>query len=283
MFNEFGIMVGPIMIYWYAIIILSGAVLALVLARREAKLLKIDPDIMMDLFFVFMFAGIIGARIYFVIFQWDDFSQNLLDIFNIRAGGIAIYGGIIGAAIGGIWYCRKKKYNFFLVADIVAPVLILAQGIGRWGNFVNIEAYGGAVPGNNALEQIAYLKQYFIPDFIIERMNINGVYHHPTFLYESIVDITGFFLLYFLIRNIKDVRLGVLTLSYFVWYGIGRFFVEGMRTDSLYIFSYLRVSQIVSIIIVLVGITGLIYIYVNREIMPKYRETPFLLGTTEKE
>ncbi|GBU10770.1 prolipoprotein diacylglyceryl transferase [Erysipelotrichaceae bacterium] len=275
MIHDLGINIGPLSIRWYAIIILLGATLSLKLAIKEGAKFQISRETMYDLFFIFMLCGIIGARVYYVAFEWQHFAQNPLKIFAIYEGGIAIYGGVIGAAIGGAVYCFKKGYNALLLADIVAPVLLLAQSIGRWGNFVNIEAYGSVVPGNNAGEQVAYLKQFFIPDFIIERMRINGMYHHPTFLYESLWTFAGFILLYFIIRQWKNLRLSVLTLSYFVWYGIGRFMIEGLRTDSLYLVENIRISQVVSLILVIVGIIGLLYIYLNRKRLPLYLETSF--------
>ncbi|MGL5042088.1 MAG: prolipoprotein diacylglyceryl transferase [Culicoidibacterales bacterium] len=276
MFTPLGIKLGPLTIHWYAIIILSGALLALYLAQQEVKKRGVNPEIMFDLFFVIMGCGIIGARIYYVIFQWEYYIKDIWKIFAVYEGGIAIYGAIIGGSIGCYFYCKKKGYNIILVLDIVFPLVLMAQSIGRWGNFVNVEAYGTAVPGSTAAEQIAYLQQFFIPNFIIEKMNINGVYHHPTFLYESLWSLTGFILIYFFIRKIDQIKLGAITCSYLVWYGIGRFMVEGMRTDSLYLYQDIRISQIVSIIIVFGGAAGLVYFYANAKTQINYKDAIFI-------
>lgn len=277
MFTEFGIQLGPLSIHWYAVIIMSGAMLALFLATREAQKFGATSEDMIDLFFLFMIFGIIGARIYYVAFEPGYLAGDFMRIFRVWEGGIAIYGGIIGAAIVGIIYANRKKINKLLLADIIMPVVLLAQGIGRWGNFVNIEAYGGVVPGATIAEQAAFLKGLFIPDFIIERMFINGNYHHPTFLYESLWNVIGFLIIFFIIRKRKELKLGVQTCMYFIWYGIGRYFIEGMRTDSLYLFANVRVSQVVSIILVIVGIIGIIYIYRDKKRAMDYQDATFFL------
>ena len=282
MITEYGIYLGPLLVYWYAIIIVSGAILALLIATHEAKRFNVETETMFDLFFVMMICGFIGARIYYVAFEWEMYRDNLLQIFNFRAGGIAIYGGIIGGALGAFFYTRRKHLNFYLLLDIVAPVLLLAQSIGRWGNFMNKEAYGAIVPGATVADQAAYLKQFFIPDFIVERMFINGNYHQPTFLYESLWTFIGFILLYFVIRKLKGIRVGTIAASYLVWYGIGRAIVEGMRIDSLYIFNTIRVSQALSGILVVVGILILIYIYLHKKSIPLYTNAKLLLYNKEE-
>lgn len=279
-FTEFGFQIGPVSIQWYAVIILTGAVLALYLATREAEKFGIQKEEMMDLFFLFMLAGIVGARVYYVLFSGnlDYYLANPAKIIATWEGGIAIYGGIIGATIAGLYYAKKKNWNILLIADIVFPVVMLAQSIGRWGNFVNIEAYGGPVPGQTLVEQTGYLHKFLIPDFIINRMTIQGVVYHPTFLYESVWNIVGFILIYFIIRKWSKLKLGMLTLSYFVWYGIGRLWIEGMRTDSLYLFGNIRVSQVVSLVLIVVGICGFVYLWKN-----KTTTTPYLDAKIERE
>ena len=196
--------------------------------------------------------GIIGARIYYVIFKFSDYKDNLLDIFKIWEGGIAIYGAIIGGFIAIVYLAKKRNQSIIDTTDIIVPSLIIAQAIGRWGNFFNHEAHGGVV-------SLEFLQKLHLPQFIINGMYINGEYYHPTFLYESIWCLIGFILL-LIIRKISNRKKGLLTSCYFIWYGIGRFFIEGLRTDSLYLFN-IRISQLLSIILVIGGLIGLILIH----------------------
>jgi phosphatidylglycerol:prolipoprotein diacylglycerol transferase len=284
MFTTSGIELGGLTIYWYAIIIVTGAIFALSLVIAEAKKFGVESERIIDIFFAVMIGGIIGTRLYYVIFQWDAYRNNLWEIFNFRAGGLAIYGGLIGGAIiiyiaakGWLKFGRFqiKPFNGMLLLDFIAPVLLLAQGIGRWGNFVNKEAYGAVVPGGDAAAQIAYLKGLYLPDFIINGMYIHGQYRQPTFLYESVWDMLGFIVLYFIIRKYKKLKLSTLLASYLVWYGAGRYVVEGMRTDSLYLFADIRVSQVVSIIFVLAGIVLLLLNYFRANHVPRYSAAKF--------
>lgn len=287
MFTEYGIQLGPLDIRYYALIIITGALLALYLATKEAKKFGANSEVIFDLFFIVMFTGIIGARIYYVLFSPAQFIADPISIFKIWEGGIAIYGAIIAGSIASIFFAKKRGIRIPVLADIIFPVLMLAQSIGRWGNFVNVEAYGGPVPGANLAEQTAFLKQFFIPDFILDKMVINGVLHHPTFLYESLWNIVGFLLIYLVIRNFKKLYLGLLTCSYFIWYGIGRFMIEGMRTDSLYIgggTSGIRVSQVVSIILIVAGVAGVTYILKRKKDATLYKDARFYLdGHTDAE
>lgn len=217
---------GPIHVYWYGIILGTAALVGLYLAIFEGKRFRIHPDFFMDLLLVGVPTAIVGARLYYVAFKWDDYKDNLLDIFAIWEGGIAIYGALIGAIIGVTIYCRRKGYNFLRIADICAPGLLIGQLIGRWGNFINQEAHGGPVSE-------AFLRnKLFLPDFIVNQMNINGEFYHPTFLYESVWNLVGLLLLIWLRRR-PFVKSGELFAGYFIWYSIGRFFIEGLRTDSL--------------------------------------------------
>lgn len=224
--NRIAFSLGPISVHWYGIILGTAALVGLYLAIYEGKRFKINPDFFMDLLLVGVPTAIVGARLYYVAFTWDDYKDNPLDIIAIWEGGIAIYGALIGAIIGVIFYCRRKGYNFLRIADICAPSLIAGQMIGRWGNFVNQEAHGGPVTE-------AFLRhKLFLPDFIVNQMNIDGVFYHPTFLYESVWNLAGLLLLFWLRRR-PFLKSGELFASYFIWYSIGRFFVEGLRTDSL--------------------------------------------------
>jgi len=236
------IALGPIQIHWYGVIIGLGIVLALVLAMREGDRRGLEKDTFPDLLLWAIPIAIISARIYYVIFQWDYYSQNLSDIPKIWQGGIAIHGALIGAVVTAYIFSKKKGLSFWKLADIAAPSIILAQGIGRWGNFINQEAHGGEVSR-------AFLENLFLPEFIINQMYIRGTYYHPTFLYESVWNIIGFIILLAL-RKV-NLRRGEIFLSYVIWYSIGRFFVEGLRTDSLMLTEYLRIAQTISIVLII--------------------------------
>lgn len=253
---------GPISIRWYAVLILSGAVLATFLSNRLAKSKGFPEEFITDLLFYLLPIGIIGARIYYVIFKWEDYQNDLLAIFKIWEGGLAIYGGLL-AGLGVIyWYSKKYKANPIVVVDIIVPYVLLAQGIGRWGNFINQEAFGDAVTRG-------YLESLHLPTFIINQMNVNGVYYQPTFLYESVLSFIGFVLLVVLRNRVKSLRVGDLTLMYMFWYGIERFIVEGMRSDSLYI-GTIRVSQALSLVLVVFAIV--VYFYKKRFIKETFAE-----------
>lgn len=239
---------GPINIYWYSVILLIAISAAIYVSYREAKKYKMDTYIE-NLIFEVIILGIIGARLYYVVFNFSAYKNNILDIFKVWEGGLAIYGGLIGGFIGICLNAKKNGQSIIKTTDILFPGVILGQAIGRWGNFFNMEAHGGAV-------SLSLLKKMHIPKFIIDGMYINGIYYHPTFLYESIWCLLGFIILLLIRKRIKGKK-GIITYSYFVWYGIGRFFIEGLRTDSLYIGSC-RVSQLVSVILVIVGIYGII-------------------------
>ncbi len=226
MLNPVAFALGPIEVHWYGIILGTGAVVGLLLAIWEGKRFHIPSEFFMDLLLIGAPSAIVAARIYYVAFKWEDYQHNFWDVFKIWEGGIAIHGALIGAIIAAIWYTRRKGYNFWRIADICAPSLIVGQMIGRWGNFVNQEAYGGEV-SEEFLRGTLYL-----PNFIVEQMNVQGVYHHPTFLYEFIWNFVGLIIL-LILRRQAFMRAGELFATYFIWYSIGRFFIEGLRTDSL--------------------------------------------------
>jgi phosphatidylglycerol:prolipoprotein diacylglycerol transferase len=226
MLDPIAFALGPIEVRWYGIILGTAALVGLLLCIQEGKRFRISPDFFMDMLLIGVPSAIVGARIYYVAFQWDDYKNNLAEIFMIWHGGIAIYGALIGAIIGAFFYFRAKGYNFWRVADICAPGLIVGQAIGRWGNFMNQEAHGGPV-SEDFLRNTLHL-----PGFIVNQMNIQGIFYHPTFLYESLWNVLGLLLLFYLRRR-PFLRAGELFLSYFIWYSIGRFFIEALRTDSL--------------------------------------------------
>ena len=218
--------IGSLSVRWYGLILGFGALAGLLLAIREGKRFGISQEFFMDMLLLGLPSAIIGARIYYVAFKWDEYKDNLLDVFKIWEGGIAIYGALIGAIICAFFYFRHKGYPFWRIVDICAPGLLTGQMIGRWGNFVNQEAYGGVV------EESFLRDKLHLPDFIVNQMYIGDAFHHPTFLYESLWSLLGIVLL-LVLRRQKFVRAGEIFLSYFIWYSIGRFYIEALRTDSL--------------------------------------------------
>ncbi|EAC4167055.1 prolipoprotein diacylglyceryl transferase [Listeria monocytogenes] len=243
------IQIGSISVKWYGVIIASAVVIALLLALSEANKRKMDKEIIVDLLIWAIPISIISARIYYVIFEWDFYKNNLGEIVKIWHGGIAIYGALIGAVLTAIIFSRIKKISFWQLADVVAPSLIIAQAIGRWGNFMNQEAHGAETTRS-------FLESLHLPDFIINQMYIDGAYYQPTFLYESLWNVLGFIIL-LIIRRTK-IRRGELFLGYVIWYSFGRFFIEGMRTDSL-MWGDFRVSQALSLLLIVLSIGIIIY------------------------
>ncbi|WP_339060444.1 prolipoprotein diacylglyceryl transferase [Tepidibacillus marianensis] len=222
--NPIAFHLGPIPVHWYGIILGSAAIFGLLLALWEANRIGFDSDMLMDLLIYAVPAAIIGARAYYVLFQWEFYSQHPSEIIAIWHGGLAIHGALIGSILTAYIFTKKRNVQFWKIADLVAPSLLLGQTIGRWGNFMNQEAHGGPV-------SLEFLQNMHLPTFIIDQMHIKGVYYHPTFLYESIWNLVGVILLLWLRR--KNPIQGMVFLSYFIWYSIGRFFIEGLRTDSL--------------------------------------------------
>ncbi|MFE7061624.1 prolipoprotein diacylglyceryl transferase [Sutcliffiella sp. NPDC057660] len=236
---------GPFTIYWYGIIIGIGVFLGWYLATQEAKNLGLSKDIFSDLLIWAIPIAIASARLYYVAFNLNYYFDNPGDIFAIWEGGIAIHGALLGGVIVAFLYTRKKRVSFWQLADIAAPSIILGQAIGRWGNFINKEAHGTEVSRS-------FLEGLYLPDFITNQMFIAGSYYHPTFLYESLWNLAGFGVLLFLRR--LPIKRGEIFLSYLIWYSFGRFFVEGLRTDSLMIGEVIRTAQIFSLFIILLAI-----------------------------
>lgn len=241
--------IGPFCIKWYAIIILTGIIVGGTLAILEAKKYNYDIDFMFDFLFGLTIFAILGARIYYVIFEWSYYSEFPSEIIKIWHGGLAIHGAIIAGLLWTIYFTKKNKISLLKFSDICVVGLIIGQAIGRWGNFMNSEAHGPATT-------LDFLNSLHLPEFIINGMHIDGIYYHPTFLYESIWCLIGFIIL-LLIRKIKKLKLGNLTSCYFIWYGIGRFLIESLRTDSLLLFN-LKIAQCISILMIVVGIILLI-------------------------
>lgn len=242
---------GPIKVAWYGLIIVSAMMLAIYLTIREGEKRGVSEDFVIDTAFWLLPMGILGARLYYVLFELDYYLANPTQIFAIWEGGLAIYGGVIAGLITLYWRSNKENVPVLLMADVIAPYLLLAQAIGRWGNFINQEAFGGEVSRQ-------FLENLMLPEFIIEGMHIQGAYHHPTFLYESLWSFLGVAILLVIRNREKFLLRGETTAGYFIWYGIGRILIEGMRTDSLYLGPF-RISQIVSAVIILIGIGMVVY------------------------
>lgn len=248
--NKVFLQLGPISIKWYGVLIGLGVLLGLWMAIREGKRRGINEEVYMDLVLWAVPSAIICARIYYVLFNLDYYSKHISEMPQIWSGGMAIHGGLIGAFIASYIFAKKKGFSFWKLADIAAPSILVGQMLGRWGNFMNQEAYGGEVTRS-------YLEKLHLPDWIINQMYINGAYHHPTFLYESCWSFLGIILLVSLRR--ANLRRGELFLTYLIWYSIGRYFIEGMRTDSLMLTSTIRMAQFISIVIIIVSIIILVY------------------------
>lgn len=257
--NPIALSFGGLEIRWYGVIIAVGILIAMTLASQEAARKGLDGDFIVDMMFWVLPIGIIGARIYYVLFEWQYYLANPGEIIQIWNGGIAVYGSLIAGILTIYFYTKRKGISFALTLDILAPAVLIAQSIGRWGNFMNQEAHGGEVTR-------AFLEGLHLPAFIINQMNIDGIYYHPTFLYESLWSLLGFILILFLRRKEKTLRMGEVVLTYVLWYSFGRFFIEGMRTDSLYLFGPIRVSQFLSLFLFFGA--GIIWAYRRRNNYP---------------
>ena len=248
--NPIFLQIGQIQIYWYSVMILIGMIIALIYILKESKKFNIDKDFIINLFVYAIPIALIGARTYFVIFHLDYYLNNLSEILAIWEGGLAIHGGIIAGLIFVILYCKKHNQNIWRILDIATIGLIIGQIIGRWGNFFNQEAYGSPTT-------LAFLQNLHLPKFIIDGMYIDGIYYHPTFLYESLWNLIGLIIL-LVIRKNKKLKIGQLTSIYMIWYGFGRFLIESMRQDSLMLGNF-KIAQIVSLIMFILGIFITLY------------------------
>lgn len=257
--NPIAFSLGPLDVYWYGIIIAAAIFVAIFLSTREAEKRGIDGEHIVDMALWALPIAFIGARLYYVVFELDYYLQNPGEIIAIWNGGIAIYGGLIAGGLTVYWYTKKQGIPLWLMLDILAPSVLLAQAIGRWGNFMNQEAHGGEVTRS-------FLENLFLPEFIINQMEINGMYYHPTFLYESLWSLVGFVLIVILRDKKQLFRQGEVALSYVLWYSFGRFFIEGLRTDSLWIFDFIRVSQALSVVLFIGALS--LWIYRRRDYPP---------------
>lgn len=281
---------GVIVWYKYSVMILLGMIAAVVLGIKEGKKIGITSTDIMDGVIIVIPLSIIGTRLWYVIFEWDSYKYDLLKIINISDGGLAIHGGVITAFISVYFFTKFKKIDFLRAFDLVAPGFLIAQAFGRWGNFFNQEAHGGMIGGVNSDSgnpllsldnQRAFLSDKLqLPDFITNNMligeregfmvpdlspgadtgdMIRAAYYHPTFLYESVWNLGGFILL-LILRRTKLIRTGDLLPIYLIWYSTGRYFIEAMRTDSLFIGNTeLRTAQIISLLMIVGGIAFLLF------------------------
>lgn len=252
---------GSLNVKWYGVIMALAIIMAVSMAIVEGQKRQIASDDFIDLLLWAVPLGYIGARIYYVVFEWNYYVQHPDQIIAIWNGGIAIYGGLLFGLIVLIVFCYKRRLPTFLMFDVIAPGVMAAQILGRWGNFFNQEAHGGPTT-------IEFLQRLHLPAFIIEQMKINGVYYQPTFLYESVFNLLGLILILFLRHQQHLFKQGEVFMLYLAWYSVVRFFVEGLRTDSLYLAGTIRVSQLLSLILFIVTI-GL-FIYRRKVIKPKW-------------
>ena len=257
--EAFSIFGAPIA--WYALIICIGMIFAVSYVIFRAKQIGIDSEQVLDFALFVIPIGVLGARLYYVIMEIDSFD-SLIDVFNIRNGGLAIYGGIIAGAITVLCVCKYKKISFLAFADCVVPGLVMAQAIGRWGNFMNGEAFGGVT---DSFIRMGIRNANSIYTF----QTYDMVYVHPTFLYESLWTIIGFIGVNIFYKHKKYD--GQIFLMIFGWYGLGRMLIEGLRTDSLYLFgSNIRVSQALAGVLFVVCTSLLIYLAVKKYERPFY-------------
>lgn len=242
------VQLGPFSITWYALLIMSGAGIAYWISLKNIEKVGYEKNRVEDLFMGALIAGFLGARIWYVLFSPNlaSYLANPISILAIYEGGLAIQGGLIAGVGYGYWYTKRHSINFWQWADLIVPNILIAQAIGRWGNFMNQEAFGQIVPES-------FYNNF--PMWFKEMMFINGAYQQPTFLYESVANIIGWILIVLVLKRISKIKRGDLTFAYLMWYGATRFFIEGMRSDSLMI-GPLRIAQIISLIFVGVGLAG---------------------------
>lgn len=239
-----GFFIGNFQIYWYAVLIASGLLLAVIYACRRCKTFGLrDNDLIDGVLCIVPFA-VVCARAYYCVFRWEAFSENPISVINIREGGLAIYGGVIGAVIGIVVFAlvKKNKVRLTAVLDITALGFLIGQSVGRWGNFINREAFGAETDS-------------FLRMGLLNSLTGKVTYYHPTFLYESLWNACGFVLLHFLSKKRKYD--GQIALGYVAWYGLGRALIEGLRTDSLYLGQF-RVSQLLAATSCIIAVVVLI-------------------------
>ena len=238
-----GFSVGPLSVHYYGLIIAIGLMLAVFYCSKRSHQFGLDEDTLLDGVLCVTPVAILCARIYYCAFSWEIYADNPISVLYIWEGGIAIYGSVIGAILGIIVFCKVKKVRIATVLDLVSLGFLIGQFIGRWGNFFNREAFGAET-------------DTFLRMGLMKASTGVVTYYHPTFLYESLWNLTGFLLLHFLSK--KRRYDGQIALGYVAWYGLGRAFIEGLRTDSLYIGAF-RVSQLLAAISCLAAVSVLVW------------------------
>ncbi len=261
--------IGPLSITWYAVLSILGFIVAYYLSRHTLLKMKVDKEKIEDFLFYLLPVAYVGARLWYCAFEWQRYVKDPISILYIWEGGLAFHGGVFAAVIFSIYYCRKNKIHLLRFGDAIFPNVLIGQMIGRWGNFVNQEAFGPVVSSESL---------NWLPDFIKDGMYIDGAYHMPTFLYEGIGNLIGFILIRFIFNRYGRKKRGDLMYAYFMWEGMIRFFIEGFRTDSLMI-GPLKTAQLVSVALILIGLLGLLGVYdrVFKNYYPFKKEKPVIL------
>ena len=276
--------IAGVEIAWYALIITIGMVCCIAYVISQAKKIGVTVDDILDYAIFVIPIGVIGARLYYVIFDNENTYETIGEVFNIRDGGLAIYGGIIAGALTVFAVSWVKKIKFFAIGDCAAPGVLLAQGIGRWGNFMNGEAYGAQT--DSFLRMGLYngnIWRDVVDGKIVDVGYGEMAYVHPTFLYESLWNLCGVLLVYLFAKLIGKKYDGQLILLTFGWYGLGRFFIEGLRTDSLYVGKTdIRVSQALAAVIFVVCVGMLIFFLIKKPKAPLYHKA-LVEGEDKKE
>ena len=254
MIDPVAIQIGSISIHWYGILIDAAFIIGAALAYRHAKMSGLNTDHLLNMIILIIPSALIGARLIYVIFHWSSYAYNPWEAFAVWHGGLAIHGGLLGGFIAGYLYIRKYNLDFWKFADVVAPSIILGQAIGRWGNFINQEAYGYPVSKE-------FISRF--PPFIRDQMYIDNQYHHPAFLYESLWNVAVFALLMYIFKRKKFD--GQVMLLYLALYSAGRFFIEALRMDSEMLGPF-RLAQVISVL--LIGVSAYLYIKYSRTKLP---------------
>ncbi|NJK42076.1 MAG: prolipoprotein diacylglyceryl transferase [Acaryochloridaceae cyanobacterium SU_2_1] len=258
------IKIGPLTLHWYGLIIASAILLGVTLAQRLATYRRVEPEVMVDLLVWLVLGAIPGARLYYVLFEWPYYSQHLDQIFAIWRGGIAIHGAILGGIVATLFFSRRRRISFWQLADLVAPCLVLGQAMGRWGNFFNSEAFG---------DPTDLPWKLLIPRERRPLAYIDSAYFHPTFLYECLWNLMVFCLVLTLFRRFPQLKRGTVFLIYAIAYSLGRLWIEGLRTDSLML-GPLRIAQVVSLVGIVGGGMGLVWLYWLRRNLPDIKTVP---------
>lgn len=254
--------IGPLTLRWYGVLIASAVLIGVALSTYLAKRRHLNSEIIGDLAIWLVLGAIPSARLYYVLFEWQQYAQHPADIIAIWKGGIAIHGAILGGLIAALIFARVRQVPFWQLTDVVAPSLILGQAIGRWGNFFNSEAFGG--PTDLPLK-------LYIPPAQRPPAYANFDYFHPTFLYESLWNLMVFgILIFWFFRDLQGkprLKVGTIFLTYLIFYSMGRFWIEGLRTDSLML-GPLRIAQVVSLVGIILGSAGLAWLYLVKRNLP---------------